>query len=85
MMTNQYALAGRLQDMLFEVEQMRVRTGYYDRDTALEEALSTVAGALDEAIDAFNYADEFERPYSDVDPCEAAKAEAELKMFLATC
>jgi hypothetical protein len=83
MRTNQYALAGRLQDMLFEVEQMRVRTGYYDRDTALEEALSVLAGAFDETIDAFNYAEEFERPYSDFDPCEAAKAEEERKWMMA--
>lgn len=83
MKTNQYAIAGRLQSMLFEIEQLRVRTGYYDRDTALEEALSTVAGALDEAIDAFNYADEFERPYSDLDPCEVAKVEEERKWMMA--
>lgn len=83
MRTNQYAIAKRLQRMLRKIEQLRVRTGYYDRDTALEEALSVLAGAFDEAIDAFNYAEEFERPYSDFDPCEAAKAEAERKWMMA--
>lgn len=73
----------RLQDGCKPFDMMRVRTGYSDRDAVLEEALSTVAEALDEAIDAFNYADEFEQPYSDLDPCEAAKAEEERKWMMA--
>lgn len=87
MRTNQNEIADKLFDIFTEVQKLqdRVRTGYYDRDDAIMKEIKKVLVVLDDVIGRCDDADECDKPYSDVDPCESAKAEAELKMFLATC
>ena len=84
MATNQYELAKELGGMVARIEKMVPQTGYYDRDEAINEALATLLGTFEETLDVLNYADECEQHYQP-DPSDLAKAEAELRDFLAYC
>lgn len=85
MKTNQHEIADKLFNLFGEIVELkdRVRTGYHDRDDAIKDEIDKVLVALDDVIAECNYADYCDNPYSDVDPCEVAKAEAERKWMMA--
>ena len=81
---DRYDIWTRLNEMLGELEQWNVVTGDYELDEDIEHTLAQLAGSMEEALDAIDSAEGYTHPYQP-DPSDLAKAEAELRDFLAYC